>query len=339
MLSLSSRVCAGPRAVRTIVCLLAVFATTGVRTSVRAAEPDTADVLFREGRRLLDSGKLEEACVKLAESQRLEASIGTLLNLGDCHERQGKLATAWSTFLAAARLAGDRDDGARSVEGLRRAVLLEPKLSYLVIRVDPAARGAVIRDNGSVIETEKLGGWLPVDPGEHIITAEATGHATFHKSVRVERWGAIKIEVPALALAAGLRQMEVTKQAPPEGGRSALPYSRVVGGDTAAGVGLAALTVGSIFFVNANDSHSKVREMCPGNQCNANLQAALALRERGDSQALVSKISFGLGAASLITSAGLFFWPTSKEKPRSATARVGVTIAPMPGGAVVSGLF
>ena len=57
-----------------------------------------AEALFREGRALIKHGKLAAGCDKLEASEKLESSVGTLLNLGDCRERLGKPATAWAAF-------------------------------------------------------------------------------------------------------------------------------------------------------------------------------------------------------------------------------------------------
>src|SRR5580704_996459 len=90
-----------------------------------------AETLFREGKRLMTDGKLAEACDKLAASDRIEESVGTLLNLADCREKNGQLATAWATFLRAASIARTAGDGAREAEARRRASVLEPQLAYL----------------------------------------------------------------------------------------------------------------------------------------------------------------------------------------------------------------
>ena len=49
--------------------------------AVMRDELPQAEALFREGRKLLDEGQLDAACSKLAESQRLDASPGTLGSL------------------------------------------------------------------------------------------------------------------------------------------------------------------------------------------------------------------------------------------------------------------
>src|SRR5450755_1649841 len=66
-------------------------------TTARAQSDDVvarSNTLFEDGKRLLAEGKVAEACQKLAESNQLAARGGTLLNLGLCHEQQGKLLAA-----------------------------------------------------------------------------------------------------------------------------------------------------------------------------------------------------------------------------------------------------
>src|SRR5690606_10533025 len=62
------------------------------------AQAAEAEVLFRDGRKLIKAGKLAEGCDKIAASERLESSVGALLNLGDCREKLGELASAWAAF-------------------------------------------------------------------------------------------------------------------------------------------------------------------------------------------------------------------------------------------------
>ncbi len=56
------------------------------RGQEQAEEGALAEMLYRQGRALVAEGKAAEACPKFAESYRLDATTGTLLNLASCHE-------------------------------------------------------------------------------------------------------------------------------------------------------------------------------------------------------------------------------------------------------------
>src|SRR5436305_1114019 len=92
-----------------------------------------AESLFREGKRLMKDHQIAAACEKFEASERLDESVGTLLNLADCREKAGQLATAWADFLKAASVARASGDGSRESEAKVRAKALEPRLSYLTI--------------------------------------------------------------------------------------------------------------------------------------------------------------------------------------------------------------
>jgi hypothetical protein len=84
-------------------------------TSVARAQGTTeaaATALFDDGRKLMAEHKYADACPKLAESQRLAPSGGTLLNLADCYEHTGQTASAWVSWkdvAARASAAGKAD--------------------------------------------------------------------------------------------------------------------------------------------------------------------------------------------------------------------------------------
>ena len=76
------------------------------------ADAASAEALFREGRSLIKQGKLDAGCDKLDASEKLESSVGTLLNLGDCREKNAQVASAWGVFLEAERLTRNNVDQA-----------------------------------------------------------------------------------------------------------------------------------------------------------------------------------------------------------------------------------
>src|SRR5262245_37563455 len=65
-----------------------------LRASAVNLDAAAAEALFREGRQLMDSGAIAQACVKFEESLRLDPALGTMLNLAVCEERAGNTKRA-----------------------------------------------------------------------------------------------------------------------------------------------------------------------------------------------------------------------------------------------------
>jgi hypothetical protein len=83
------------------VCLALALPRAAAADGPAKADVDAADRLYTAAKAAMDRGDLEVACPKFAESQRLDPAVGTLLNLGECEARSGKLAAALSHFQAA----------------------------------------------------------------------------------------------------------------------------------------------------------------------------------------------------------------------------------------------
>jgi hypothetical protein len=164
--------------------------------SVAIADPG-AEALFREGRDLLKSGKLEDACDRFARSEAIEPKVGTALNLGDCREHQGLFADAWEAFVAAQSLAS-RDSDDRRAEAGRRAAALEPRLAHLQITAMTRPPGLAITRNGRRIELAALDSELPVDPGSYEVVATAPGYKTTSARVQLAVGGHATAALPAL---------------------------------------------------------------------------------------------------------------------------------------------
>lgn len=293
--------------------------TVFVCSAPARAQSAEAEALFREGRQLLKQGKLADGCDKIAASERAESSVGTLLNLGDCREKQGKLATAWAAFKQAeamARRAGD--DEKRQAEAARRADKLEPRMSNLVIVVARPIEGLVVRRD---VERIDQGAWntpLPVDPGSYTIAAEAPGYKSWHLAVTVAAGQKRQVvTVPALEPAPVISEppavrepekpvvtvMPVEHEAPTpvaHGTWSTMRQVAVVAGVT----GAVALGTGVYFGIRARDLDNQANAICPKTMCGD--PAGLALNDRAKTAAGRANILYAAGAVSLAT--GVVLW-------------------------------
>ena len=92
------------RARSSLVVAVAAF-TLAFAPGVARAAPDEAEQLFDRGHALMEKNStLNEACEVLQHSYALAERGDTLLNLAECHRRQGKTASAWSEFDHAIRV-------------------------------------------------------------------------------------------------------------------------------------------------------------------------------------------------------------------------------------------
>jgi serine/threonine-protein kinase len=188
------------RVVAGLAAAAAVLATAQARAQ-SAQSAAAAEVLFEEAKALMHDKRYAEACAKLAESNRLDAGIGTMLWLADCYEKNGQTASAWAEFVEAAELSEERHDERRKV-ARERAAALEPTLPKLTIDVAPsvsaAAPGLEVARDGAVVGRAVWGTPVPVDPGTHTLVARAAAHKTWQATVAVESGGRATVTVPLL---------------------------------------------------------------------------------------------------------------------------------------------
>ncbi|HVH46562.1 MAG TPA: hypothetical protein VM925_29680 [Labilithrix sp.] len=157
-----------------------------VLTSPVLADDGEAERLFRDGRALMLESRFSEACPKLAESQRLEPRVGTLLNLAACHERQGKVASAWDEFQKAATTARAEGQIERARLAEQQIALLQPRVPWLRISVPAGAGELEVTLDGKEVEPFAFGTEIPVDPGAHVVRAEVRRARVFETQIELQ---------------------------------------------------------------------------------------------------------------------------------------------------------
>jgi hypothetical protein len=311
------------------------------------AQSAEAEVLFRDGRGLIKAGKLAAGCDKLAASERLEGSVGTLLNLGDCREKLGKLASAWAAFRKAEAMARRTGgDDRRQAEAGRRAAALEPRLSKLVIDVADRADGEVVRRDDEIVDEAAWNTPLPVDPGRTTITAEAPGRQPWRTTVAIEAGVPRRlVEVPRLAPVEPVapeaaapwpppRPELLPQPAAPPPPRGTWTATRAISAVLAV-AGAGALGTGIYFGVRANDLADRADARCPGTACDD--PEGLRLNDQARTAASRANVLYIAGGAAVATAAVLWLVGGPREVavvPVAASSPAGGRV-----GFVMTGRF
>jgi hypothetical protein len=164
-----------------------------------SAETNSASAhsLFVEARAAMDRGAYDEACPKLEESMRLDAAVGTQLNLAECWERVGKIASAWAGFLDAASMAKTSRQPEREKLARARAKSLEPRVPKLVIEADLSSEpGLEILRDGVAVGSASWATPVAIDPGSHDIVATAPGKMSWRTVVEAKEGQTTRVAVP-----------------------------------------------------------------------------------------------------------------------------------------------
>lgn len=337
---------------RALLCLLAT-------TTAAQAQSPAAESLFREGRSLIKQGKLQDGCDKLEASEMVEPSVGTLLNIGDCRERLGKIATAWAAFRKAEALAKQSGkEEKRLAEARRRAQRLEPQLPGLTIQIAKATPGIIIKRNGERLEGAVIGTEVPVDPGNYRITAEAPGYKPWTLDVSLPVRGKRQITIPALdrdqvptvaatkpppdyappidvapvpRAEAPTRVVTTTRPMVEHHPDSTWTTSRQAA--VAIGV-LGAISFGGAAYygLHSSDLETRANKVCPTTMCGD--AAGLQLNDQAQSSATRANVLFVVGGAAVATATVLWLVGAPDEH-----ATVTPAIGPGDFGAAVSGRF
>lgn len=250
---------------------------TSAWAEATAQERALSESLFVEGKKLLDAGKAEEACPKLAESQRLDPGGGTQLLLGLCWEEAGRIASAWLELKEALALAL-RDGRESRIQIAREHIAaLEPRLSRIEFRLSEEADvpGLAISRNGTSIPRAAWSVAMPFDPGEHEFEVSAPEYETTTVTARISGEAqVVALDIPLLKPTADEEPpLEDTHREPVNAAQPDEPRAEdrstvqpIVGWALIGGAAVAG-GLGSYFGIRALTLSSETKEQCPGSTC------------------------------------------------------------------------
>jgi hypothetical protein len=322
--------------------LLATSITPTAAAQAGSGDKAVAQALFNEALKLMKSKEYAEACPKLEKSQELDPGMGTQYRLAECYENVGRTASAWALFVEVAEAAKREGIPAREAQSRKRAEALEPRLPALVVRVESGARTRdlrVQRDGAPVGEAE-WGVRLPIDPGEHVITASAPGKKAWEQKVTVREGATLEVTIPPLeaeaikpALRADAGNTGPKLPANDDSGSGQRVAAVIVGS-----AGILGVAAGAVLGVVAKSQWDDALGHCLGgdrSKCDAT-----GIEIGGDAKrsAVYSTVALGVGGAGI--AAAVILWLTA---PSPGAKQTGFILMPSAGpgaaGAVVRWRF
>jgi hypothetical protein len=298
-----------------LIALAAWLGAVPLHADESASDKAAADALFKDARKLMTAGSVDDACPKFAESHRLSPRAGTLLNLAICHEKQGKTASAWAEYNEVVALAKrdkrkDREEFART-----HAKELEPKLARIRFEMSAKEPNLELALDGKRIDAAVWVTALPIDPGPHRVEVSAPGKKPWNTELQIKAGsGTTSVDVPRLESETAAPSGASSSNAPEtseahEASHDETPARRNVATGTsplawvALGVGVAGVAVGSYFGLRTFSKKSDADDHCGSaigeKDANACDQRGVDLRDQAKTSGTFSTVGFAVGAAGI----------------------------------------
>ncbi len=307
-----------------------LFASLGLSAIVCSFSPTlhaqaaAADALFESARAAMSKGDFASACEQFRASDKLDPAVGTELNLADCEEKRGRVASAWELYRAVGEKLSESDE--RVTLARERIRSLEPRVPKVTLTLAAnAPQNCAVRDGNVELGSAAFGVALPFDPGPHDLVVSAPGYEarTYHVLLAEGQAQALTVEpgpsgapaAPAIATPGPI--VPASSSSPPPSLAPSHSSKRTVG-FVIGGVGVAGLGVGAISgALMLSKKHALDGDCNPDKSCNA---AGVDAAHSAHTFQVVSNVGWIAGALALGTGAFLVLTSGSDERPSTSLA-------------------
>jgi len=312
-----------------------------------AGDEALADSLFQEGQAAMNRQDYAAACEAFAGSHKADPAPGTLINLGICNEKQGKLASAWSAFNGARELAVQRGQTDRAAAAKAEADRLLPQVQKVHFTIKAAYDGLVVKRDGENVPPEALKFPVAMDAGKHHVDLSAPGKSPRSLDFELTPIASGGKPIETVDLGA-LENAPVENAGPVPSDNPAVTTEgsgRRTTGLIVAGAGLV-VALGSIgFFIVAGSEDDKKNGFSPRsdgscsesfdtNQCSTGFSSH---DDAAKSDRVLAFVTLGTGVVALGVGAYLFF--TAPKDTKAGKPRVLPSVSPRFAGAAFDVAF
>ena len=325
----------GSRVARAVsTSLLASFLFVGgALTAPRAfADPTEAElaaarILFEEALALEDAGRWEDALERVKKVASVKTTAAVRFHLALCNEKLGHLVAAFNEFgRAEADAAAEASPDSQRIEAnsQKHASELKERIPTVILHTPPGVADLRVRIDGAPVGSALFGAPIPLDPGAHVVDADAAGYAPF--SERLE------LEERARERTVDLRLVQRREDVPAPARASSSPWPWIT-----LGVGATSLAAAGVMYGLRASAISDLDAACaPGRtQCPDDKSD---LHQRGKTYNLMGNVLLGVGVVAVGTSVALFVLAPSKERS-GATSGVAAEVVVSVGSLGLRGRF
>ncbi len=342
---------------------LAVALAAGPAAAQSDADRATARQLGREGGEALKANEHAKALDLFSRAERLYKAPTLSLGRARALAGTGKLVSALEAYRGIVREGPGQDPTGAFAKAVAaasaEAARLEPRLGGVILTLQGPGSAQITLD-GEPFPDAALGVKRPVDPGPHLVRAQADGFAPAEANFEVAEGGSASValrlerraEAPIVIGPPGVAPAPAPDAAPPappaargwgpplarpapppagDAGEEASRARKKTLGLALFSVGAVGLVVGGVTGLVAMGKHDTLDDECPAGRCPSDQRSTL------DQFRTFSKVSTVtvIGGLAGVT-AGVFLLKSAAPK-RAAGATAGVWLGP--GSAGLAGRF
>lgn len=317
---------------RHALLLRAVFSASlllvnvGATSRAFAAEPTPQDIaqareLGQQAQAAFDAGNFADSEKLWTGAANLYPAAPTLtLGLARTQAKLGKFVLAQENYNKIIREQSQNANAPPAFKDALEAAKTEvgavsSKIASVVIVVEGPSDPVVTLD-GQAVSSAGLGLKRPVDPGTHVVKAEAPGYEPAEVSFQVAESGAAEAKL-SLKQSAEAPAAATTTDASSAGSSDKVDVQSKGGNKTLAivalGVGGAGLVFGSVTGILALGKHGDLSDRCPEGRCTSDMSGDIDSYKTMGTLSTIGFIVGGVGVA-----AGAVLWFTAPKERTAA---------------------
>jgi len=306
-----------------LLALSHVASANDIAEAPPGSSSSALDLEFAQAVDTFKAGEYSEALASFLALSARTPSPNVQLYVGYCYVQLGHPTDAHRAFsntLERVETSGRVEYAATRDAARQQLAALDQQLAKLTISLLQAPRNAVVKLDGKALDPSRLGSRLAIEPGVHVIEAEAPGVRAVEQSVALERGNAKTV---ALLLRPPQTQQDAHTVLDNKRNDASIHDSRLTTlGWAAAGLGAVGWSVFAVAGFRAKDVYKSLQRQCESPCSDTTHRRDVDI---GKSWQTAADVGLSIGIIGVVSATTLFIWGNtgSGEQVTHANLKVG----------------